>query len=61
LHDHKNTLCILDAPAAEKLTRFACPWIINGANGSFEAEYDEFMTKKAVAWLSEKTNKFIMS
>lgn len=61
LHNHKNVLCILDAPAAQKLTRFICPWTINGSNSSFEAEYDEFMTKKAVAWLSEKTNKFIMS
>jgi len=61
LQTHKNAMFILDAAAAEKLTRFACPWTINGANGSFEAEYDLLMVKKAVAWLSKKTKKFILS
>jgi glucosamine-6-phosphate deaminase len=52
---------VLDVSAAWQLTRFQCPWTINGANGSFEAEYDLVMTKKAVAWLSKKTKKFILS
>lgn len=61
LYNHPSSIFILDAAAAEKLTRFTCPWVVNGPTGSFEADYDKFMTRKAVSWLSEKTGKVILS
>jgi len=46
---HDNTTFVLDEEAASKLTRIDTPWIVK------DVRWDDFMTKKAVVWLSEKT------
>ncbi len=51
LQKHPNVLCIADEPAASKLTKFQTPWLTNFC------DWDSHMKKKAVIWLSKKTNK----
>ncbi|KOH42585.1 glucosamine-6-phosphate deaminase [Sunxiuqinia dokdonensis] len=51
LQKHPDVLCIADAPAASKLSQFQTPWLTNFCT------WDSHMKKKAVIWLSHKTNK----
>ncbi len=54
LQKHSNTTFVLDMEAASKLTRINTPWIVK------DVDWDDFMTKKAVVWLSEKTERPIL-
>ncbi len=54
LQKHPNTTFVLDSEAASKLTRIHTPWIVK------DVEWTDQMAKKAVVWLSEKTNRPIL-
>ncbi len=49
LQKHPNTTFVLDREAASKLTRINTPWLVK------DVEWNDTMSKKAVVWLSEKT------
>ena len=50
LQKHPQTTFVLDTEAASKLTRIDTPWLVK------EVDWTPQMTKKAVIWLSEKTD-----
>ncbi len=54
LQEHPNATVVLDAAAASELTPYATPWLVQ------MVEWDDFMIKKAVVWLSLKTGKAIL-
>lgn len=54
LQQHENVTVFLDEAATERLTRKTTPWLVR------ECAWDVALTKKAVAWLSEKTGKPIL-
>lgn len=54
LQDHTNTQVILDKAAASKLTREKTPWLVG------PCEWTDKLIKKAVVWLSEKSDKPIL-
>lgn len=54
LQKHKNTIFILDTPAASRLSRFETPWLIN------ECDWDDNMIKRALIWLSKQVDKSIL-
>jgi glucosamine-6-phosphate deaminase len=51
LQEHKNTTFVLDSEASSELTRVKTPWLVK------LCVWDEELKLKAVAWLSELTNK----
>ncbi len=54
LQNHPNTKVIVDQPAAEKLTRFNEPWLVQSC------VWDDHLVKKAVVWLCRQTKKPIL-
>jgi glucosamine-6-phosphate deaminase len=54
LQRHPNTTFYLDYPAAEELTRFKTPWLLD------EVEWTEPLMLRAVIWLSQQTKKAIL-
>ncbi|GAB1308787.1 glucosamine-6-phosphate deaminase [Urechidicola sp. KH5] len=54
LQDHNNTTFVINAEAAEELTRFKTPWLVG------PCIWDEELTAKAIVWLCEKTGKSIL-
>lgn len=54
LQEHDNAMIVLDEAAAERLTRYRCPWILGSC------EWDDELTRKAVIWLSQHLNKPIL-
>ncbi|HEY4329814.1 MAG TPA: glucosamine-6-phosphate deaminase, partial [Phycisphaerae bacterium] len=57
LQEHKSAQIILDEAAAAELTRFKTPWLVEGAG---ELKWDDYLTRKAVIWLSGKAGKPIL-
>lgn len=55
LQNHKNTTVILDKEAAQDLTRYKTPWLVE------IPEWTESLRKKAIAWLCEHTKKPILN
>ncbi len=55
LQNHPNTHFFLDEAAASELTRIKTPWLVGDCDWT-----DEFLVKKAVIWLSQKTKKPIL-
>ena len=51
LQQHNNTTFVLDTEASSELTRVKTPWLVKSVI------WDEELKLKAVAWLSEFTNK----
>ncbi len=51
LQGHTDTTIILDEAAADELTRVKTPWIVD------LPDWDEYMIKKGLVWLSQKLNK----
>lgn len=49
-----NIEFVIDKDAASELTRFNTPWLVKDCN------WNEFLTKKAVIWLSNSVNKPIL-
>ena len=54
LQEHQNAKFVLDEAAAERLTRYRCPWVL----GDFQ--WDEAVTRKAVIWLAQHLKKPIL-
>lgn len=54
LQNHKNITVYADTAAASGLTRIDTPWLVG------ECEWTDYLTKKAVFWLSEKLSKPIL-
>ncbi len=54
LQEHPNTTFVLDKDAAQKLTRIDTPWVVK------DVEWDPYITKKAVTWLSNKIHKPVL-
>ncbi len=54
LQQHPATTFYLDAAAAAELTRLATPWVLG------EVEWTVPLTLRAVAWLSQRTQKAIL-
>jgi len=54
LQSHDNATFLVDAAAAERLTRFRYPWLVG------PVDWDRRMKKRAVIWLSEKLNKPVL-
>ena len=54
LRDHPDVSFLLDDAAAESLTGVATPWILGGV------EWSDPLIKRAVLWLSEKTDKALL-
>lgn len=54
LQEHENTTFILDKGAATELTRIKTPWLVG------PCEWTEGLTRKAVVWLCDKTEKSIL-
>ncbi len=54
LQEHPNAKIVLGQAAAEKLTRFRCPWVLG------PTDWDEPQIRKAVIWLAEHVNKPIL-
>lgn len=61
LQTHPNVTFYMDLAAAGRLTRHTAPWTIKGVNSDPDMIYDQYWTKKAVIWLSEKVKKPILS
>lgn len=61
LQQHPNVTFYMDLAAAERLTRHVAPWTIKGVNSDPDMIYDDYWSKKAVIWLSQKINKPILS
>lgn len=60
LQNHQNADFVLDLVAAEKLSRFVCPWTVKEVNTDSNFIYDEYWTKRAVIWLSFHEKKPIL-
>ena len=54
LQEHKNATFIMDKGAASELTRIKTPWLVG------PCEWDTELTRKAVVWLCDKTEKSIL-
>ncbi|MDH5602731.1 MAG: glucosamine-6-phosphate deaminase [Cyclobacteriaceae bacterium] len=54
LQNHRDTIVLIDRPAAEKLTRFNEPWLVQSC------KWDDKLVKKAVVWLCEQVDKPIL-
>ena len=54
LQNHRDTMVFIDRAAAEKLTRFNEPWLVQSC------QWNDNLVKKAVVWLCEKLDKPIL-
>lgn len=54
LQNHPKTTIILDEAASAALTRIKTPWLVGSCN------WDENLTRRAVVWLCQKTEKPIL-
>lgn len=54
LQEHDNVTFVLNADAASELTRIKTPWLVG------PCEWTPELTRKAVVWLCEKTEKSIL-
>lgn len=54
LQEHEDVSFIIDDAAASALTRFETPWVVG------DCEWTEDMIRRAIVWLSQKTNKPIL-
>lgn len=54
LQDHPNAKFVLDSAAAQKLTRFKCPWLVGAV------DWDDLKIRQAVLWLAQKLEKPIL-
>lgn len=54
LQSHPNIKVYVDEAAADQLTRINTPWLVG------DCEWTEYLTKKAVFWLSNKLSKPIL-
>ena len=54
LQDIPQSVCIVDVAAAAHLSRVKAPWTLG------DVQWDDAMIKKAVIWLSQKTNKPVL-
>ncbi len=54
LQSHARALVVLDDAASAELTRSQCPWLVRTVN------WDARMTRKAVCWLSRRTEKPVL-
>jgi glucosamine-6-phosphate deaminase len=54
LQEHASAQVVLDAAAAEHLTRYRCPWVLG------PVEWDEAKIRKAVIWLARHVDKPIL-
>ncbi|MCP4376596.1 MAG: glucosamine-6-phosphate deaminase, partial [bacterium] len=54
LQEHPAATVMLDQAAADDLTRFRCPWVLE------PIEWDDHLVRKAVTWLSAKVEKPIL-
>ena len=55
LQEHPRSRFIMDFAAAQSLTRFRCPWLVD------QIEWTAPVIRKAVIWLSRKLGKPILS
>ena len=55
LQEHPRSRFIMDRSAAQSLTRYSCPWLVD------QIEWDKTITRKAVIWLARKLDKPILS
>jgi glucosamine-6-phosphate deaminase len=49
----------MDRAASESLTRFRCPWTIKGVTKQLYLNFDDYLKKKAIIWLSQTLGKSI--
>ncbi|WP_366183394.1 glucosamine-6-phosphate deaminase [Flavobacterium ovatum] len=54
LQAHSNTVLVMDSAASAELTQIAIPWTLGNIN------WNEQLAKRAVIWLSQKTQKPIL-
>lgn len=54
LQEHENAIIVLDEAAGAQLTRRKTPWVLG------DIQWDDYMVKKAVIWLSGKMHKPIL-
>lgn len=54
LQEHPRCKFVMDISAAQSLTRYQCPWLID------QIEWTEFLIRKAVIWLARKLKKPIL-
>jgi len=54
LQEHDNAEVVLDRAAADRLTRYTCPWVLG------PAVWDERLIRKAVIWLAQRVEKPIL-
>jgi glucosamine-6-phosphate deaminase len=54
LQQHANAQIVLDRAAADGLTRFRTPWVVD------TVDWDTALIRKAVIWLARKLNKAIL-
>lgn len=54
LQEHPRCSFFLDVSAAQSLTRFKCPWLVD------EIAWNDSLTRKAVIWLARKLQKPIL-
>ncbi len=54
LQEHENATFVMDNAAASELTRFKTPWLVG------DCVWTEELTRRAVVWLSTKTDKSIL-
>ncbi|WP_224483960.1 glucosamine-6-phosphate deaminase [Robertkochia aurantiaca] len=54
LQEHENTTFVIDTGAASELTRIKTPWLVG------PCEWTSSLTRKAVVWLCEHTEKSIL-
>ena len=54
LQEHPSAQIVLDEAAAEKLTRFQCPWVLG------QVSWEDHTIRKAVIWLAQHVKKPIL-
>ena len=55
LQEHPRSRFVMDHAAAQSLTRFHCPWLVD------QVEWNDAIKRKAVIWLARKLGKPILS
>lgn len=54
LQDHPRSRFVMDSSAAQSLTRYRCPWLVD------QIEWTDAIIRKAVIWLARKLGKPIL-
>lgn len=54
LQEHANAQVVLDRAAADRLTRYTCPWVLG------PVAWDDRIIRKAVIWLAQRVDKPIL-